>query len=119
MLNNPIITSIVVLSRRSLPQSLSDNAKVEVIVMKDFKVYPEEVLKQLEGAYACIWSMGTTQAIPELEIQYPLTLARAFAPKLASARQKPFRYMHTSGVLAEKDQSKSLFFLQEGRRIKI
>lgn len=31
----------------------------------------------------------------------------------------PFRYMHVSGILAEKDQEKPLWFLQEGRRVKV
>jgi hypothetical protein len=62
--------------------------------------------------------MGTTAAIPELEIDYPLAFARAFAPTLA-AHGKPFRYMHLSGMLAENDQTKSLLFLQERRRIKV
>ncbi|KAJ6591485.1 hypothetical protein DFH09DRAFT_974577 [Mycena vulgaris] len=116
-LRNPLITSIIVLSRRPLPDNLSADTKVQVIVMKDFKIYSEETVKQLESADACIWSMGTTEAIPELEIDYPLAFARAFAPTLAG-QQKPFRYLHTSGVLAENDQTKSLLFLQEGRRIK-
>jgi hypothetical protein len=62
--------------------------------------------------------MGTTEAIREVEVDYPLAFARALAPTLP-AQQKPFRYMHTSGILAEKDQTKSLLFLQEGRRIKV
>ncbi|KAJ7504311.1 hypothetical protein B0H11DRAFT_1981622 [Mycena galericulata] len=100
-LRNPVITSIVVLSRRPLPGIISAHPdKVHVIVMKDFKAYSTEAVKQLEGADACIWAF-----------------ARAFAPTLAG-QEKPFRYMHTSGVLAERDQSKSLLFLQEGRRIK-
>ncbi|KAJ7116072.1 hypothetical protein C8R44DRAFT_628816 [Mycena epipterygia] len=114
---NPATSSVIVLSRRPLPDTLTADPKVQVIVMKDFKVYPKEVLKRLEGADACIWSMGTTQANPELEIDYPLAFARAFAPTLA-AQQKPFRYLHTSGILAEQDQTKSLLFFQEGRRIK-
>ncbi|KAJ7696585.1 hypothetical protein B0H17DRAFT_1158660 [Mycena rosella] len=116
-LRNADITSIVVLSRRPLPNALSADPKIQVILMKDFKIYPDEVVKQLEGADACIWSMGTTDAIPELEIDYPLAFARAFSPTLVGHRRK-FRYLHTSGVLAEKDQIKSLLFLQEGRRIK-
>jgi len=36
-----------------------------------------------------------------------------------STRNKPFNYIHCSGVLAEKDQTKSLWFLQEGRRAKV
>jgi hypothetical protein len=62
--------------------------------------------------------MGTTAAIPEVELDYPLAFARAFAPTIP-AGQTAFRFLHTSGVLAEKDQSKSLLFLQEGRRIKV
>ncbi|KAJ7281557.1 hypothetical protein C8J57DRAFT_1298013 [Mycena rebaudengoi] len=114
---NPSITSIVALSRRPLPDAISADPKVQVIIMKDFKTYPEEVLKQLDGADACIWSMGTTAAIPELEIEYPMAFARAFAPTLR-ARETPFRYLHLSGVLAERDQSKLLLILPEGRRTK-
>jgi hypothetical protein len=62
--------------------------------------------------------MGTTAAIPEVELDYPLAFARAFAPTIP-AGQTAFRFLHTSGVLAEKDQSKSLLFFQEGRRIKV
>ncbi|KAJ6608624.1 hypothetical protein B0H10DRAFT_520929 [Mycena sp. CBHHK59/15] len=115
-LENPAVTSIVVLTRRPLPGIVPVDPKVQVIVMKDFDVYPDEVVKQMAGADACIWCMGTTAAIPEIEIDNPSRCA-CFAPTLAS-QQKPFRYMHCSGRLAEKDQSKSLLFLQEGRRIK-
>ncbi|KAJ7478701.1 hypothetical protein B0H11DRAFT_1864441 [Mycena galericulata] len=117
---DPSINFIIVLSRRPLPDALAvDPSKVRVIVMKDFKVYPEEVVKQMKDADACIWSMGPpgAQAIPEIEIDYPLAFARALAPTLTS-RETPFRYMHTSGALAERDQSKSLPFLQQLRHIK-
>ncbi|KAJ7203050.1 hypothetical protein GGX14DRAFT_369740 [Mycena pura] len=116
-LRAPTFTSIIVLSRRALPVTLAKHTKLTVIIMKDFTVYPAEVLSQLEGADACIWSMGTTAAIPEVELDYPLAFARAFAPTIP-AGQTAFRFLHTSGVLAEKDQSKSLLFFQEGRRIK-
>ncbi|TVY83242.1 hypothetical protein LSUE1_G001182 [Lachnellula suecica] len=108
------ITSIIALTRRSLGDEAEKDPKVQVIIMKDFKVYPKEVVKQLEGADACIWSMGHISAIPEVEIDYPLAFAKAFAPTL----RKPFRYMHCSGILAERDQTKRLWFLQEGRRTK-
>ncbi|KAJ6559855.1 hypothetical protein B0H19DRAFT_1027617 [Mycena capillaripes] len=117
-LRSPTIKSIVVLSRRGLPAAFANNPKINVVVIADFKVYPADALKQLEGADACIWSMGTISAVPEVEIDYPLAFARAFAPTLARERTTPFRYIHTSGVLAEKDQSKPLLFLSEGRRVK-
>ncbi|KAH8669563.1 hypothetical protein BGZ60DRAFT_407788 [Tricladium varicosporioides] len=111
---NPSITSIIALTRRPLPEEISADPKVEVIIMKDFKTYTPEVLEKLKGADACIWSMGHVAAVPEVEIDYPLAFMNAFAPTV----QKRFRYMHCSGRLAEKDQEKSLVFLQEGRRIK-
>ncbi|KAF8191045.1 hypothetical protein K438DRAFT_1919489 [Mycena galopus ATCC 62051] len=110
-LRNPAITTIVVLSRRTLPAAHADHPK-------NFTLYSPEVLAELEGADACIWSMGTTAAIPAVEIDYPLAFARAFAPTIAASRATPFRYLHTSGVLAEKDQSKSLIFFGNGRRVK-
>lgn len=47
------VTSIVVLSRRPL-DSVSD-PKLKVVILKDFTVYDEDVLRELEGSEACIW----------------------------------------------------------------
>lgn len=52
-LANPAIDSIVSLSRRPL-DAIAD-PKLKVVVLKDFTVYDEEVMKALEGAEACIW----------------------------------------------------------------
>jgi hypothetical protein len=57
-------------------------------------------------------------ATDEVELSYPLAFAAAMKSVLA-AKKTPFRYMHVSGVLAEKDQKKPLWFLQEGRRTKV
>lgn len=114
---DPVVTSIIALSRRPLPSSIQADPKVTVIVMSDFTSYPSSVISQLEGADACIWAMGTTEGRKDIEIDYPLAFCNAIAP--AVARQgKPFRYIHTSGRLAEHDQEKCLLFLSEGRRIK-
>jgi uncharacterized protein YbjT (DUF2867 family) len=53
-LKNSSVTSIIALSRRTLPNPIKD-PKLEVVVMKDFNSYPDSVLKQLSGADACIW----------------------------------------------------------------
>jgi 1-deoxy-D-xylulose 5-phosphate reductoisomerase len=53
-LKNPTITSIIALSRRDLPREVA-NPKLTVVLIKDFKLYPESVLEQLKGAKACIW----------------------------------------------------------------
>lgn len=55
-LQNPHISSVVVISRRDLPEYTSaNNPKLKVIVHEDFLSYPDHVLKELEGAEACIW----------------------------------------------------------------
>lgn len=60
-------------------------------------------------------AMGDNNSLPEVEIDYPLAFANAFAPTI----EKPFRFIHCSGALIEKDQTKPLWFLEEGRRIKV
>jgi uncharacterized protein YbjT (DUF2867 family) len=54
-LQHPSITSIVALSRRTLPASVTSNPKLTVIMMEDFLSYSDIVLRQLDGAQACIW----------------------------------------------------------------
>ena len=52
-LSQPAIKSILVLSRR--PIDSVTHPKLKVVILEDFTVYGEEVLKDLEGAEACIW----------------------------------------------------------------
>jgi nucleoside-diphosphate-sugar epimerase len=54
-LRNPTITSVVVLSRRQLPDSVINDPKLNVVIMEDFNSYPVPVLKEFAGADACIW----------------------------------------------------------------
>jgi hypothetical protein len=113
---DPTITSVVALSRRPLLADITKDPKVSVVIMEDFTVYSEEVISKMEGADACIWATGTREAL-ETETTYPLAFCNAIA--LSVARQKkPFRYIHLSGILAEKDQSKCLLFLQKYRHVK-
>ncbi|KAJ7714361.1 hypothetical protein B0H16DRAFT_1899112 [Mycena metata] len=114
---NPAISSIVVLTRRPLPDPIVADPKVQTIVLKDFKSYPADVVKQLEDADACIWTLGARVAIPEVEIDYPLAFARAIAPTRTS-QQTPFRYIYCSGILAERDQTKPLWVSPTNRRVK-
>ncbi|KAJ7504307.1 hypothetical protein B0H11DRAFT_2349828 [Mycena galericulata] len=114
---NPAISSIVVLTRRPLPESIAADPKVQGIVLKDFKTYPDEIVQQIVGADACIWALGARAVVPEVEIDYPLALARAVM-STRTTHPKPFRYIYCSGMFAERDQSKALWFSQELRRIK-
>ena len=52
-LANPAITSIVALSRRPM-DSVSD-PKLKVVILEDFTVYGDEVMRELDGSEACIW----------------------------------------------------------------
>lgn len=46
------ITSIVILTRS--PLEIND-PKVKVLIHKDFSSYPDNILKELNGAESCIW----------------------------------------------------------------
>jgi hypothetical protein len=73
---------------------------------------------QLPGVLTDTRALGARAAVPEVEIDYPLALARAITATRAPG-QKPFRYVYCSGVAAERDQSKSLWFAQSVRHIKV
>jgi nucleoside-diphosphate-sugar epimerase len=53
-LADPQIDSLIILSRRKLP-NLDGNSKAKVVLVEDFTRYPEEVTRQLDGSDACIW----------------------------------------------------------------
>lgn len=53
-----------------------------------------------------------------VEIDYPMTFTQTMLGQ-QGACSRNFNYVHCSGVLAEKDQTKPLWFLQEGRRAKV
>ncbi|KAK5079872.1 hypothetical protein LTR70_002217 [Exophiala xenobiotica] len=108
------ITSIVVLTRSELPEELTDDPKVVPVVVNDFLEYSDEVKDKLLGASAAIWALRA--ASYKVELEYPLAFANAMRP--LAEKNRSFSYMHVSGVLAEKDQVKPLWFLQEGRRAK-
>lgn len=60
MLTSKTVTTVTVLSRRSVPQA-EGHPKVQVILHKDFKDYPTEVLEKLKGAEGCVWALGVSQ----------------------------------------------------------
>ncbi len=54
-LRHPEITSVVSFSRRPLPASISQNAKLSCAIVPDFSRWPVEVLIQHADAAAMIW----------------------------------------------------------------
>jgi dTDP-D-glucose 4,6-dehydratase len=54
-LRNPTVTSVIALSRWKFSESVNTDLKLKLVIMKDFNLYLELVLKELAGADACIW----------------------------------------------------------------
>ncbi|KAF4633899.1 hypothetical protein G7Y89_g4214 [Cudoniella acicularis] len=116
-LRNPSITSIIALSRRELPKAVANDPKLKVLIMKDFNNYPDSVIKELSGADACIWCMGTTAGIRELEVDYLFAFGNAFAKTIPETKKR-FRYLHLSGSATERDPEKALWMKSEMRKMK-
>lgn len=65
--------------------------------------------------------------MPELDtarkvsIDYTLAAAKAFAQDSApgNGKAKKFRFIYCSGFVAERDQTKPLWFMQDYRRIRV
>jgi len=59
--------------------------KVQVIIHKDFKDYPPEIIEKLKGAEGCVWALGISQTqvdkkqYEEITYEYTMAAAKAFA----------------------------------------
>jgi hypothetical protein len=62
--------------------------------------------------------MTTTAGDPMLELQYPQAFASAISPTLANGGKR-FRYVHLTGGVVERDQTKTLWFKNDVRKIKV
>jgi hypothetical protein len=56
-LQNPSIPSLILLSRRELPEIVARDQRIHIVVLEDFLSYPESVTQQFEGTKACLWSV--------------------------------------------------------------
>jgi hypothetical protein len=58
-----------------------------------------------------------------INLDYTLAAAKAFqesfAARLADQRKGKFRFVYCSGIIAERDQEKSLWFMGEGRKMRV
>ncbi|KAJ0420366.1 hypothetical protein BJY00DRAFT_313037 [Aspergillus carlsbadensis] len=127
-LANPHITSLIVLSRKPLPESITENPKVTVKVIDDFLTYPDSLLEELAGAEGCVWTLGlaTSSSLPlyrKVNHEYTLAALEAFsriplAPGTPTAR--PFHFVYCSGAAAVRDphKTKTLWFMGDMRRIR-
>ncbi|KAH6971752.1 hypothetical protein BKA56DRAFT_594994 [Ilyonectria sp. MPI-CAGE-AT-0026] len=124
---NDEITHVFALTRKPLTEEITRHEKVSVIIHQDFSSYPQNILDQLQGCEACIWTIGgRAPQFPDIEIyrkvqvDYTLAAANAFAESLASKlpEDKRFRFVFCSGKYAECDQDKPLAFLADTRHMK-
>ncbi|KAL4997733.1 hypothetical protein BDV10DRAFT_83156 [Aspergillus recurvatus] len=122
-LQNPSITSIVVLSRRQLPDSVTADTKVTVKIIEDFLSYPDSLLHDLAGAEACIWTLGVPYHSDmafyrKVNVDYTLAAVTAFTEYLTAGVEKPLRFIYCSGAAAVRDQQRPLWLMPQVRRIR-
>jgi len=97
MIGRESISQISVLSRRQVPMA-EGHEKVHVIIHKDFKQYPDDVMEKLRGAEGVVWALGVSandvskDVYEEITCSYSDAAAKAFA-SLAD----PFKFVYVSG----------------------
>jgi nucleoside-diphosphate-sugar epimerase len=52
---NPLITSLLILSRRPLPAISSLDSRIKVVVLENFLSYPDALKSELTGVKAVLW----------------------------------------------------------------
>ncbi|KAF2112355.1 hypothetical protein BDV96DRAFT_634088 [Lophiotrema nucula] len=99
MLTTEAVTRISILSRRPVAQA-EGQEKAHVIIHKDYKDYPSQLLEQLKDAQGVVWALGVSQnevskeQYEEITYDYPLAAAKAFS---TLHPETPFTFIHISG----------------------
>ncbi|GAB1741067.1 hypothetical protein NU219Hw_g6316t1 [Hortaea werneckii] len=118
-LSHPLITRLVVLTRRPLQ---IQHPKLLTVIHTDFTTYPTPLLtNELRDAEAVIWALGTPLSEGQQHLDFLLAAAEAFSTHLLPGlrrRGKRFRFVNVSGMFTEKDEGRSLWFLQEVRKLR-
>ncbi|KAI1134632.1 hypothetical protein F5Y05DRAFT_397728 [Hypoxylon sp. FL0543] len=120
-LPNPAIRSIVAISSSAtpIPPGLSGkNAKLRPYVCDNFESYPDNIMRELETADACIWTNDITlikpgktpwdEAIKKVSCGYALTAIRTLAGFRLYRRENgpgPVRFTYISEHFAQYDIS--------------
>jgi uncharacterized protein YbjT (DUF2867 family) len=60
------ISKVLIITRRAAAKDIESNPKSEVILHQDFSTYPEDLLKKLEGAEACLWYASSPRFLAAL-----------------------------------------------------
>ncbi|KAL2060307.1 hypothetical protein VTL71DRAFT_9702 [Oculimacula yallundae] len=114
------ITSIIVLSRKPLPEKYTSNPKLKVIIIEDFISYSPEVLKELDGAVGCIWAIGAKSldaaTARKVTVDYTLAAVKAFST-LSGSKTQPFRFVFVSGAAVVRDQKANVWLFPTARKV--
>ncbi|KAF2013626.1 hypothetical protein BU24DRAFT_424625 [Aaosphaeria arxii CBS 175.79] len=100
MLKTEAITRISILSRRPVAMVEGHEDKAKVIIHKDYKSYPTELLEQLKDAQGVVWAQGVSQndvnkeEYFQITHDYPLAAAKAFS---TLHPESPFTFVYVSG----------------------
>jgi len=119
-LSSSSITSVVSISRRDPGIT---HPKLSIITHSDFSTYPHHVLEEMRTADACIYCLGTNIPVKppslnrKINFEYALATARTFV-ELTKEKKPPTRFVYLSGALVEKDPNKTLWLVQENRRMR-
>ncbi|PGG97605.1 hypothetical protein GX51_07237 [Blastomyces parvus] len=129
-LRNKAITSVVALARRPVqaPENAgsdADKSKLQCVILDNWtEPYPDSVREHLRGADACIWALAVTPSkskdtdfadVTRVCSDYTINGLHS----MAVLANNPFRFVYTSGVTVERDQSKALWFLAEYRLMRV
>ncbi|KAH8813198.1 hypothetical protein F5884DRAFT_328370 [Xylogone sp. PMI_703] len=124
-IKHPSITSISCVTRRAIPEEHKNNPKVKEIIHEDLSSWPDSLISQLEGAEACIWSLGLPAGKPgglevrrKVEVATCHAAAQAFCKTLAPplrAKGQKFRFVYLSGMFAARDTNQKLLLMHDIR----
>jgi len=95
-LRNPTITSVVALSRRKLPDSVANDPKLKLVIMKDFNLYSESALKEISGADACIWYLFPSSSLLSYQKSHWLMLSGAWVLPPETKFWKSITHWHSA-----------------------
>ncbi|KAJ4360075.1 uncharacterized protein N0V89_000634 [Didymosphaeria variabile] len=110
------ITSVVAVTRRTLPSSSPSSPKLNNVVVREYDQYDHHAKTAFKDANGCIWTIAIT---PSKSSNFPWdevvrvcqtsTLAGLRAMHSAGLAS-PFRFIYMSGIAAERDQTKTPSF---------
>lgn len=86
--------------------------------MNDWMNYSPQLVTKLSGASAALWCMGSPSAGRDVTVEYSMAAANMCAEKLAPQSGKGFTFIFLSGALVEQDQTRTLWFLPQARKMR-